>query len=264
MIKTGAELAAACLNVANNHKTIYVLGSFGWPMSYENRQRALNAYAFNAKLERSLVIRAATNDTFGFDCICLIKALLWGWCGDESRAYGGAGYCTNNVPDLDEAAMLGVCKDVNDDFSGIMIGEYLWTDGHCGIYVGDGKAVECTYRWSDGVQETSVYNITGDNGCKGRFWKKHGKLPYLSYEEVTDADFSVKLQNLRMGMKGESVRSLQLLLIGNGYSCGSSGADGDFGKNTEAAVIAYQTDHGLETDGIAGILTVGCLLGVTK
>lgn len=264
MIRTGAELASACVDVARNYKTVYVLGSFGWQMSYENQQRALRSYAFNAGLERSRVIRAASKDTFGFDCICLIKALLWGWCGDESKPYGGAAYNSNGVPDLDETAMLGVCKEVSDDFTGIEVGEYLWTDGHCGIYVGSGKAAECTYRWSDGVQETSVYNITGETGSKGRYWKKHGKLPFISYENAADECYSIKLPELSKGMKGESVRSLQILLIGNGFSCGGTGADGDFGNNTRAAVIGYQKKHGLAADGIAGVKTMSRLLGVAK
>ena len=35
------------------------------------------------------MINAASADTFGFDCVCLIKGLLWGWCGDKSKTYEG-------------------------------------------------------------------------------------------------------------------------------------------------------------------------------
>lgn len=263
MITTGVQLASSCLQIANNYKTVYVLGSFGWPMTFENQKRALNSYAFNARLERSQAIRASSRDTFGFDCICLIKALLWGWSADAGKAYGGAVYASNGVPDLDEGTMLEQCKGVSADFSNVPVGAYLWTDGHCGIYVGDGKAVECTYRWSDGVQITSVYNITGNNGNKGRFWKKHGMLPYLTYEHVSnEADYSIALSNLRKGDKGETVKALQLMLIGRGFSCGGCGADGDFGGATEAAVLGFQRSFGLDADGIAGQKTMGALLGV--
>lgn len=57
------------------------------------------------------------------------------------------------------------------------------------------------------------------------------------------------------GWKGESVKNIQRALINKGYSCGNSGVDGDFGKDTNAAVIAFQRDNGLEQDGIVGPLT---------
>ena len=270
MIKTGKELATACSNVANYIKSIYVLGAFGWPMTADKKKRAKNAQSFNRKAERAAKIDAATADTFGFDCICFIKALLWGWKGDASKSYGGAEYQANGVPDINDAQMLKVCTDISEDFSKIQVGEYLWTDGHCGIYVGNGKAVEATYRWDDGVQETTVYNITGDVGGKGRFWKKHGKLPYITYEveeepekvEISNGDYTLAFNYLRKGDKGEGVKAVQILLIGRGYSCGGTGADGDFGGNTEKAVRAFQTDCEIEVDGIVGADTMSRLLGV--
>ena len=275
MIKTSKELVAAAL-MALRCETVYALGAFGWPMNEANKQRVLKSYAFNNQPARLAAIMAATAVKFGFDCICFIKALLWGWCGDASKEYGGAVYQSNGIPDIDEKAMLELCKDVSEDFSNILPGEYLWTDGHCGVYLGNGKAAEATYRWDDGVQETTVYNITGDIGGKGRYWKKHGKLPGIVYEaeeapkveeepvtgETDQNKYSLVMRNLRRGDEGEDVRSLQLLLIGNDCSCGGTGADGDFGANTEAAVKKYQRKHGLVEDGIAGKLTMGSLLGV--
>ena len=63
---------------------------------------------------------------------------------------------------------------------------------------------------------------------------------------------TVNLNQLSKGAKGEHVKNLQILLIGKGYSCGSSGADGDFGTNTEKAVKKFQKDNGLTADGICG------------
>jgi peptidoglycan hydrolase-like protein with peptidoglycan-binding domain len=55
---------------------------------------------------------------------------------------------------------------------------------------------------------------------------------------------------------------MQILLIGYGYSCGPDGADGDFGKNTEKAVRAYQKATGKVVDGTAGPETLGSLYGL--
>jgi hypothetical protein len=64
---------------------------------------------------------------------------------------------------------------------------------------------------------------------------------------------------LRKGSTGEAVKALQSALIQKGYDCGASGADGIFGKNTEAALVRFQRDHGLAADGICGPLTYAAL-----
>lgn len=63
---------------------------------------------------------------------------------------------------------------------------------------------------------------------------------------------SIKLPLLRFGSKGEAARTLQQILIAKGYYCGPDGADGDFGAATELALKNYQSDRGLEADGVCG------------
>ena len=60
---------------------------------------------------------------------------------------------------------------------------------------------------------------------------------------------------MRLGTSGEAVRQLQENLIKLGYNCGPDGADGDYGRNTVAAVKKFQEDNGLEADGEAGPMT---------
>lgn len=60
---------------------------------------------------------------------------------------------------------------------------------------------------------------------------------------------------LSKGDENDAVKTLQRLLIEKGYSCGYSGADGEFGAATEAAVKKFQADNGLTADGIVGPLT---------
>lgn len=77
-----------------------------------------------------------------------------------------------------------------------------------------------------------------------------------------EAHCNVELRILKKGHKGEDVRALQRLLIAAGYSCGSAGADADFGSGTYNAVCAYQKAKGLGVDGAVGAKTWGKLLGV--
>ena len=81
-------------------------------------------------------------------------------------------------------------------------------------------------------------------------------------EKTNKGEFTVELQVLRKGSKGNQVRALQILLLGNGFPCGKWGADGDFGIATENALKEYQQKKKLTFDGIAGPQTWGSLLGV--
>ena len=54
------------------------------------------------------------------------------------------------------------------------------------------------------------------------------------------------------GMEGDDVKALQKALIRLGFSCGSWGADGDFGDATEMAVRAFQRAYGCAVDGEYG------------
>lgn len=71
----------------------------------------------------------------------------------------------------------------------------------------------------------------------------------------------MQVRVLRRGMTGADVKTLQAALIAYGYSCGSAGADGDFGSGTETALKQFQTRYSLGADGIAGKGTWGKLLG---
>ena len=60
---------------------------------------------------------------------------------------------------------------------------------------------------------------------------------------------------LRKGSTGVYVVECQNDLIRLGYDLSPYGADGKFGNKTEAAVKAFQKDHGLYVDGVVGPMT---------
>lgn len=176
---TNKEFAAKLIDVAKNYKTLYVNGCFGAPMTEKNKERYTKNTEYNRRPERTAMINAASSDTFGFDCVCLLKGILWGWCGDQSKQYGGAIYKSNGVGDIAVNSMLEKCSDVSEDFSKIEVGEFLWMEGHVGAYVGDGLAVECTPKWENKVQITACNRSI--SGYNRRNWVKHGKLPFINY-----------------------------------------------------------------------------------
>lgn len=176
---TNLELVAKALDIATNYKTLYVNGTWGWPMMEKNKIRALRN-PYNEKPTRAAKIRAASPDTFGFDCCGLIKGIIWGWSGDQSQVYGGAGYKVNGLPDLNEAGMIAISSPTSD-FSNIVPGGLVWRSGHIGIYAGEGLAIEATPSWEDGVQITAMNKPKP--GYKTRTWTRWGKFPYVIYKE---------------------------------------------------------------------------------
>ena len=89
----------------------------------------------------------------------------------------------------------------------------------------------------------------------------YGRPDYESVESGADTAPALELGDrlLVNGCVGDDVRALQQALIRLGYSCGSYGADGEFGDCTEMAVIAFQRSHALDPDGEYGPLTHAAL-----
>ena len=243
---TNKELATKLIDVAKNYKTLYVMGCFGAPMTAANKKRYTQNHEYNRQPARTAMINAASADTFGFDCVCLIKGLLWGWKGDKNAVYGGATYASNGVPDIGADSMIKVCKDVTTDFSKIEVGEAVWVEGHIGVYVGDGLAVECSPRWENKVQITACNRSV--SGYNRRNWTKHGKLPYVKYESGTETPTTP-----RTGIKGIDVSKWQgeidwnkvkaagikfaMIRLGYGSADGSAcGLDGYFERNVANAL----------------------------
>ena len=164
MIKTGKELAETVKKIATSYKTLYVMGCFGAPLKEEYKERYCKNNSYNKQPERTAMIKAASSDTFGFDCVCLIKGVLWGWRGDVNDKYGGATYESNGVPDRDCNVIFDKCSGKTTGFSKIEVGEAVWRQGHIGVYIGDGLAVECTPAWKNCVQITAVANIGNKSG----------------------------------------------------------------------------------------------------
>lgn len=255
-------------DIVNNYDTLYVMGCFGAPMTAANKRRYIDHHSYNRKPDRTAMINAAKPSTFGFDCVCLIKGVLWGWEGNKNKVYGGAKYNSNNVPDIDADQMINECSNVSIDFSEIEVGEAVWMKGHIGVYIGDGLVVECSPKWKNSVQITAC-NCT-KSGYNRRNWTKHGKLPYIEYpvkETQKEEVCNVNVKVLKKGDNGDAVKALQTLLIGYGYKmtsgCITYGADGSFGGATDRAVRKYQKDNGLAVDGTVGPATWSKLLGIS-
>lgn len=251
-------------NVAINYNTIYANGMFGQPITQniinQKAKQIPDWYTSKRKEELQSYIGKGY---FGFDCICVIKGIMWGWSGNINDVNGGAKYASNGVADVNEYGTLNICTAVSENFNNMLVGEYLWTDGHCGIYIGNGLCVECTTRWENCVQITAVLNLGEQAGYNGRIWKKHGKLPYIEYSYVEDTvvkpgtpnqdnTIAISLMKLEKGKhRGDpQIKTVQRILKSLGYY--SMDIDGSFGNGTYDAVKNFQAKRKIAVDGIVG------------
>ena len=163
---------------------------------------------------------------------------------------------------------------------------FVWNGSkysHVGLYAGDGTVIEAMGT-INGVTTTKVSaskwthwgELTGVN-YNSEFHDRREQSPGEDFDgcnvagvtQIKDLDTCSTIQNselsdaagnessggwitLQKGSKGHAVAEIQTILVKLGYGVGSYGIDGDFGKDTEAAVRAFQADHRLTVDGICG------------
>lgn len=218
-------------DIAKNYKTLYVMGCFGSPMTDANKSRYTTNHSYNKQPSRTAMIKAASSDTFGFDCVNLIKAVLWGWCGDKNATYGGAKYASNGVPDIDADTMIKKCQDASSsNWNSIEKGEVVWMSGHIGVYVGNGKVVECSPKWNNCVQYSNLGNLGFTSG-NSRIWTKHGHIPYITYIKdtvdsvVKDKEKEVKVMYKSLDEVPEYAKEAIDYYLKNGFIQGIGGGN---------------------------------------
>lgn len=126
----------------------------------------------------------------------------------------------------------------------------------CGQYGADGTFGAATEAAVKAFQAAN--NLSADGKCGVKTWAaldgEPVPAPACPYAEPTG--------NVKRGSKGDGVRWVQWQLRRLGYDIGGTGIDGDCGSKTAAAITAFQRDHGLSADGIAGAKTRAALKAV--
>lgn len=176
---TGQELVDKCLEIKNKYSTKYAKGTFGQCATpsfiYGKAKQYPEWYTPKDGPSKLPTLLALPDDTRLFDCIGLIKGVIWG--------FPNIVYTSNGLRDMSDQTIWDKSTDKSTDFSNIQVGELLWMKGHVGVYIGNGQAVECTGSWEGRVMITAVENIGKQVGLHGRMWTGHGKIPTITYEK---------------------------------------------------------------------------------
>ena len=75
--------------------------------------------------------------------------------------------------------------------------------------------------------------------------------------------YSVQLPQLVKGARSDAVKAMQQLLLARGYELPRYGADGDYGEETENALLLFQEDMNLTPNAKCGPDAWNALLGLT-
>ncbi len=108
------------------------------------------------------------------------------------------------------------------------------------------------WTWDEFINNVKQYRSNGTITIPNK-----SANPFVS--TTTKKETSSSRSYLQKGDKGEDVKQMQMMLIACGYSCGSCGADGDFGSGTLSALKSFQTDQKLTVDGLYGVNTKNAL-----
>jgi hypothetical protein len=117
---------------------------------------------------------------------------------------------------------------------------------HIGVVTGENEVTEASCARL-GVIKSKIYKDK---------WDEWGLCKGVDFDFIPGGDpgpvppVPEKKPTLKRGSTGPYVVECQEDLIRLGYDVGPSGADGKYGKNTEAAVKAFQRDH----DGPDGVI----------
>ena len=194
--------------IANETNTIYIRNGAGRRMTEDVKEEFMSEV--RPISARYLKLSTADENTFGFSDTGLIIGALCRFKGNPKHFEGGTSQ-RSAAPfrEMTADSMIKRCTDVTEDFDYIRPGELLWTNGHVGLYIGNGQAVEATESWDDGVQITGVAGICDPDEPKQRRWKKHGKMPWVEYRYPAKQNYiEIADQVLRgeWGIKHEDIR----------------------------------------------------------
>lgn len=148
----------------------YVYGTWGNVLTEELHESKTAQYRVDVG-ENEEYIRTRWMDRRVTDCVGLIKGYCW-YTPPSGFVYGG-----NGMPDIGANRMYEASEQKGEIATIPEIpGLAVWTEGHIGVYIGDGWVIEAMST-VDGVKKTRLAD---------RPWTHWLKIPYIDYIEYTE------------------------------------------------------------------------------
>lgn len=164
-MKTAKQLVEYVKQKAAEPKTIYVLGSFGQILTTAFLNQKCRQLAWNEQ-NRNILQQYTDQGYQAFDCCGLIKAFLW----DDNPANYKVAEDENEATMLARAKVKGKIASMPE-----RPGTLVFMPGHVGVYIGNGKVVECTPSESLGGWGVLTTKL------KDRGWTDWAEYARISY-----------------------------------------------------------------------------------
>lgn len=187
-----------------------------------------------------------------YDCSSFLIT-VWQQAGVPLKT-NGASYTDNMKQVAIRSGFKNVISSINlRTGTGLQKGDICLGNGHVVMYIGNGQIVHASINEFGKITGGKPGDQTGKEICVRSYYNK----PWISVLRYVGAGIAsvppaANDGILRLGNRGTEVKELQENLIKAGYSCGASGTDGVFGKDTEKVLKKMQTDCGIEPDGEYG------------
>lgn len=201
-------------------------------------------------------------------CDCFVD-----WCFQEAYGVSNAkGLLGGNFNDY-TVASAQLYKNKKAWYKSPKVGDQIFFKNSERIcHTGLVYKVTATHVYTVEGNTSSAAGVVANGGCVAAksYLKTNSKIAgygrpnYGDQSQFNETPAPAKKNYLEKGDKGNDVKELQKMLIACGYSCGTAGADGDYGNDTVKAIKKFQKAYKLTVDGIAGQATMSKLKEVYK
>lgn len=245
-IKPRAVEFVAFLEECLNEKDGYIMGATG------QRPKLLSANSWwftqynDSKAQKAKALYWRERAPRVFDCNGLAEGFFKDATGISINTYARTNYAewcnpkgTGKIPDSKKTPGAAVFHHNGSYISHV---GFLWKPVDIKKPNGDWWCIEAR-----GV----MYGVVATK-LSARSWNRWGWMTkYFDYtgEIVEPVTHKLGERDLFNGCDGDDVKQLQVILLSWNYDLGKWGADGDFGKCTEAAVKDFQEDQKIPVTG---------------
>lgn len=176
-IITAAELVAKAQEIEKTD-TVYMWGTYGRKVTEALIAAKAKQYPRQYSEHYQSMLRGKIGH-YSWDCIGLIKGIIWGWDGKKNVPYAPK----DSMPDIGSNGLMRAIGNLSTDWKKVKVGAAVFLPGHVGIYVGDGHVIEATPSFKNGVQITAVAELAPNSKYPKRKWTQgHGLIPWVDYK----------------------------------------------------------------------------------
>ena len=225
----------------------YAEGADNWNKYAQNKT---DAYGWNVQNQPwcDVFVDAGFIACFGFDLAAKLTFQPGGGfsalCSQSAQYYKNAG-AWRGTPESGDQVFFYVSGGINH--TGIV------TSVSGGVvYTVEGNASDSVRRCAYAVGSACIAGYGRPRWAAVEGAQEQSAPSAPAQKDAETCTVTLTLPVLSYGDEGEYVKLMQQRLIAKGFSCGSWGADGEYGPGTQAALIAFQRAEGLAADGVCG------------